>query len=180
MRLGIDLDGCLYPWVESLRKEAEVRGFLRSNMPEPTRWEFWEDWGMTYQEFKAVFTSGVNAGHIFAHGKPEQGGLLALGALKADGHTLHIISNRSVGHLSLVNTAEWIDAYQVPYDTFTLAADKTIIKTDIAIDDYTVNLNALRDAGTRAVCFDRPWNQDWDGERVPTWIQFYRLVSEAS
>jgi 5'(3')-deoxyribonucleotidase len=177
MRIMIDLDGCLYNWVESLRQEVFLNAIR--DMPEPTKWEFWDEWGLTYEEFKAVFTLGVNAGRIFARGEPAQGGVVVLQSLRQDGHTIHIVSNRSIGSRSLTNTAGWIREWGVPYDTFTLAADKTIIKTDIAIDDCTDNLIALRKAGTRAICFDHPWNQDWNGERVSTWMEFYKLVKDA-
>jgi 5'(3')-deoxyribonucleotidase len=180
VKLCIDLDGCLYPWVESLRKEVMQSGrATREQLPEPTKWEFWDEWGLTYPEFKEFFTQGVNNGRIFRKGIPAEGGVLVLKTLKAEGHGIHIISNRSIGWRSMINTAGWLCENEVPFDSVTLAADKTLIKTDIAIDDYIVNLQALRNAGTRAVCFDQPWNQGWSGERVSTWMQFYRLVSGA-
>jgi 5'-nucleotidase len=46
---------------------------------------------------------------------------------------------------------------------------KELVKMDMLIDDGVHNLKACNNADTMCVCFDRPWNQDWEGRRVVGW-----------
>jgi len=52
-----------------------------------------------------------------------------------------------------------------------------MVLTDVYLDDNTDNLIALSSYGHRAVCFDRPWNQDWHGERVYSYREFIELLT---
>lgn len=47
----------------------------------------------------------------------------------------------------------------------------------IVIDDAMPNLIAAKDAGHRAIAFDRPWNKDWQHLRLPNWRAIEGLFS---
>lgn len=176
MRIGIDLDGVTYDFVGALRLYAISIGFDAEQLPANKTWEFWNEWGMTYEEWADIFAHGVDARCVFRIGPPMPGAVRVLNTLRSAGHTIHIVTHRNVGHLSEANTAAWLRDYGVPYDTLTFSKDKAAVPTDIFIDDYVGNLEALRSAGVRAVAFTQAYNAAWDGERVETWGHFEALV----
>jgi 5'(3')-deoxyribonucleotidase len=94
-----------------------------------------------------------------------------------------------LGHLVILNTSQpnthcdelavgWLVLNKVKYDGIFLSQDKGIIHPAIHLDDATHNLIKLREQGIRAVAFDTPWNQTWDGERVYTHKEFVELCEE--
>lgn len=179
-RVGVDLDGVCYDFSSSLR--YYLWGWCRydeATLPEPTRWEFYEDWGLTLDQFIEVCNEGVNAGVIFSHGDPFPGTKDALLALKAKGHTIHIVTDRSFGSngRSEGATRAWLDRHKLPFDSITFSADKTIVNTDFFVDDKLQNYDALRAAGVEVYLYDRPWNQDIEPRlRVPSLAAFVREV----
>ena len=75
-------------------------------------------------------------------------------------------------------TEEWIKQYSVPHDHkpfFT--PDKSLFAGDFILDDYTKHLEAVKQRGlTTPICFNQPWNQDWQGLRVYDYQQFLDIV----
>jgi 5'(3')-deoxyribonucleotidase len=91
------------------------------------------------------------------------------------GHYIILNSNQPnelCGKLAL----NWIIDKNIYYDAFVLTSDKSIVNCDIHLDDATHHLEVLKQKGIRAVAFDRPWNQDWTGERVKTHQEFIDLI----
>ena len=151
MRIGVDLDGPSYSFYSAFAHWAhKTTGRPLDEMPPAKRYEFFEDWGFTLDEFLRLFEDGVNAGFIFLHGDPVPGALPAVEALKAAGHSIHIVTDRFVGRRSHANTEEWLARHKFPYDSLTFSADKTIVRTDAFIDDNPKNVLALRGAGCAA------------------------------
>ena len=86
---------------------------------------------------------------------------------------------RSAG-LAYEGKMEWLRFY-FPFfnlDNFISAQKKSIIESNILLDDGMHNLEPFRESGKTAVAFDRPWNKKWDGLRVKTWPEFLDLVKE--
>jgi len=48
------------------------------------------------------------------------------------------------------------------------------------LDDYTGNLTRASARGIIAVCMNRMWNQDWNGQRVRTYGEFLKMVRDMS
>lgn len=179
-RIGVDLDGVCYDFVESLRHYLVTKeGFDPYDLGESTTWEFFrENWGMSLEDFLMYFADGVNAGVVFLHGEAEIGARDNIEKLRDDGHEIHIITHRSVGTKSVQNTGEWLQREGIEHDTLTFARDKTVIYTDIFLEDNVDNFLELEKNGSRPFIFDRPWNQhletDW---RVKSWDDFYSNVT---
>jgi 5'-nucleotidase len=55
-----------------------------------------------------------------------------------------------------------------------ICANKQLIKADIIIDDRPSNLEGFK----YPICFDQPWNQDYDGVRAKGWIGVIQLIKE--
>lgn len=181
MRVGIDLDGVCYDFAASVREFVTSAGIrFRHQCPDPTRWEFYEDWGMDLPEFLTACHRGVEAGTIFTHGEPYPGTRDALNAMKANGHTLHVITDRAFGRsgASEAATRAWLDAHRLPFDSLTFTADKTIVRVDAMIDDKPANYDALNAAGVQVWMMDRPWNAAHPAtRRVSTLAEFAEVIA---
>ncbi len=178
LRIGIDLDECVYPFSRVLGDYiTDTTGRKRSQMPAPTRWSFYEDWGYTTEQFLKFFEDAVDKGIMFAEGAPILGSLETLRNLKRDGHTLHIVTDRFVGRRSQELTGYWLQSRHVPFDTLTFAKDKTIVPTDVFIDDKPSNVDALREAGCSAYLYNRHRDDQWQHPAlVDSWEAFEQVV----
>ena len=47
---------------------------------------------------------------------------------------------------------------------------------DVLLDDYSKNLEEFMNIGKIAVCFDRSWNQNWNGLRVHSYHEFIEFL----
>lgn len=169
MRIGIDLDGCGYGVVRAHREAAIRQGYKESQLRVVEQWNYWNDWGMTREEWQATADHGVDGYGIFWHGQPESGFKEALIKWRADGHSLHIVTNRTWGNAPIAATEYWLNGYEIPFDSLTFAADKTVVPCDVFFEDNVPNLEALSAAGVTAVAYDQLWNQEFDGLRVYGW-----------
>lgn len=161
MRVGVDLDGVCYDFVDSVRRHLD-----RPELPDADCWDFFKhQWGMTTADFLACCAEGVDAGVIFRTGEPLPETAWALHALKGMGHTIHIVTNRNFGKRSVQNTADWLADHDLPYHTLTFAADKTTVPVDVFIEDNVENYQALDADGVAAFLMDRPWNRHLDTAR---------------
>lgn len=93
---------------------------------------------------------------------------MALRTLKDQGHSLHVVTDRSVGRRSQASTEAWLAEHGVPYDSATYTADKTLMRTDVFVDDMPSNVLALREAGCAAFLF-ATGRDDQQGFR-PDWV----------
>lgn len=57
-----------------------------------------------------------------------------------------------------------------------IAGDKDLVGGDVLLDDRIRNLEEAAAKGREAVCYDRPWNQEWRGSRVGGWAEFVEHV----
>lgn len=176
-RIGIDLDGCVYDFGRSVQHFLISRkGWLPEECPDPTTWHFFShQWGITVEQFLELCNEGVDEGIIFGHGEPTFGSVRSLRRLQEAGHTLHIITDRHFGQpgSSRKVTERWLATYDVPYDSLHFSADKTVVATDIFIEDRPDNFVDLEAEGVRAYLMDRPWNRDMETPyRVHSWEEF--------
>lgn len=181
-RVGVDLDGVCYDFGASVKAylQLTLEDEIIYDFTEPTRWEFYEDWGLDLDQFISVCNAGVNAGVIFTHGDPHPGTKAALDLIIHAGHSIHIITDRSFGKqgASEEATLAWLDKHDLPYHTITFTADKTSVHVDHMVDDKPENYAALRQAGVDVWLFSRPWNDNVLGaKRVYSLIQYAGVVN---
>lgn len=183
MRVGIDLDGVCYDFAASVREYLcnTVGTHDPDRCTDPTRWEFYEDWGLDLPAFLDVFHEGVNAGVIFTHGDPHPNVAEAFAVIHGAGHSIHIVTDRSVGEpgASEAATAAWLDRHGLRFDSLTFSADKTVVALDVMVDDKLANYDALDDAGVEAYLLTRPWNQvsDRPRRRVLDLLHFAEVIA---
>jgi 5'(3')-deoxyribonucleotidase len=183
VRIGIDSDGCVFDFVGNLRDFLVTHhGRDPAHLPPAQCWDFYKGalddggWGMTSEEFLRYCHEGVDAGFIFRTGEPIPGAIEALEELRSLGHTIHIVTNRHFGTKSIQNTEDWYRERKIPFDSMTFAKDKTIVRTDVFLDDFTDNYDQLQNAGLHPVFFDQPWNRHHSGRRVFSWDEFVAYV----
>lgn len=154
MRVGWDLDGVVYPFVASFRAVVERRTRVRHALPEPSKWEFWEDWGMEPEEWREHFDAGVEDGSLFTWGAPLDHGTINK---MYDLHSIHIVTSRPVE--ARPATLAWLRQHGIRYDSLTFTDDKTSVPTDVFVDDHPSTVEKLVANGTWAVLYDQPWNR---------------------
>lgn len=180
-RVGVDLDGVCYDFSASVREYLTHIGWAHS-CPEPTRWEFYEDWGLSLGGFLDICHDGVDAGVIFSYGDPYPRVREALRLIRAKGHTIHIVTDRSFGTngASEAATRSWLDRHDLPFDSLTFSADKTVVRLDAMVDDKLANYDALDKAGVDVRLLTRAWNRADDfvpRQRVLDLLHFAEVVA---
>lgn len=164
LRTGWDLDGVGFNFADSLRrylKSIKAHKQYRLGRGETSCWDFYHDWGMDLDTFLQVCHDGADAGHVF-RGPVRPGFVDAVNAVKAMGHEIVIITDRSFGktpEVSEAATYDWLAEHKVPYDELHFSPDKTVVPTDIFIEDKLQNYDALTAAGTECWLINRPWNR---------------------
>lgn len=168
MRIGWDLDGVEYDFAESVRRTVQHFGLdLPLCEGEPTNWYFYRAWGLSDADFVDLCHRGADAGIIFA-GDRRPDGLESIRRVRAAGHSVHIITDRSFGsHPSISEKATrlFLEEHGYEYDSLTFSADKTVVSTDYFIEDKIENYDALERVGTKAYLINRPWNMQSDTRR---------------
>lgn len=183
LRIGIDLDGVCYDFSASVREYLVnyAASHRLEATPPATRWEFYEDWGLDFDGFVATCHDGVDAGIVFSHGEPYPNTAEAFARIKAAGHTIHVVTDRSFGSngASEAATRTWLDCHGLPFDSLTFSADKTVVRLDAMIDDKLANYDALEAAGVDAYLLSRPWNlhDPKPRQRVLDLLHFAEIVA---
>lgn len=175
MDIAVDVDGCGYSFVdackdwhrgyiehliESLGVDAANEAAAWTVENPATCWDFpLVDWGMKdYETFGKYVRSGVYAKRIFWLGQPDPEWVELLSLLRAEGHRVHLTTNRSVPG-SKAATEAWLTDHDIEYDSLIFTKDKTIVSADLLIEDNIDNILAWS--------FDRPvivWRQPWNDE----------------
>lgn len=181
MRVGIDLDGVCYNFAASVREYLCRHEYADpETCTDPTRWEFYEDWGLTLEDFLAACHAGVDAGLIFTHGDPYPNTAEAFARIKGAGHTIHVVTDRSFGTAgaSEAATRAWLDTHGLPFDSLTFSSDKTVVRLDTMVDDKPSNFLALQAAGVDAWLLTRPWNRACEtSRRVLDLLHFAEVIA---
>lgn len=177
MRIGVDVDDVLFPWFDKAHAACERAGI--TNGVTPSRWECYLDYGVTLDDWLVVMKSATLDGSLYT-GDPYPGAVDAMRALKDAGHTLHIVTARGFfahGDLIRRHTIEWFDANDVPHDSLTFSKDKTLVHSDVFVDDSWKNVSDLTAAGIRTWMVDAPHNQGNEHPfRVPTFVDFASII----
>ena len=175
LRIGLDLDGCLYDFGNSVRLYLDSIGRTYGwvdDKPEPHDWNFFEYWGMDYAEFKTVVDAGVDAGYVFS-GDIRPNAVDAVKTVAALGHEIIIITDREFGSNPLNShraTEEWLEKWGIEHDELHFSKDKTCVPTDMFVEDKLSNYDDLQHAGTSVFLINRDWNKDpefgWEDSRI--------------
>lgn len=179
-RIGIDLDGVCYDFVQAFRDHTGKTGPV-------SRWEFYKDWGIDTETFLKECRSALYAPDgMFSGGLPIPGSVTGVKTLVDAGHEIIFVTDRlSLGETALDrsqirnNTAKWILRHFGRQNmSFTGDKGRAVKAFGIRffLDDKPENFFATRDAGAKSYLFTADWNSHIDAPRVNTWGQFVEEV----
>lgn len=180
MRVGFDSDGCIDTFGDGVHESLIARGLGHLWKSGPTKgsfWNFYEDWGWTFAEFKELVDWGVDEGYIFSgHWRPHA--VESVGRIAALGHQIIIVTDRSWGSDPMNSQRNTIDAFAragIEYDELHFTPDKTSVPVDIMVEDKLENYDALVANGTPTYLINRAWNfvEGGDGRNRITCISEY-------
>ena len=164
MRVGFDLDGVGFNFGDSCHRYLESLGkahlWKSGPTPEPY-WDWYKDWGWTTDEFLEFCHAGADAGYIF-RGPVREGFVECVEKVARLGHEIIIITDRSFGKTPAVSqgaTTDWLAEHGIEYDELVFSADKTVVPTDLFVEDKLSNYDALVEKGTGCFLLNRPWNK---------------------
>ena len=88
------------------------------------------------------------------------------------GHTIHFVTDRFIGRKAQQATVEWLQEHEIQYDSLTFSADKTLIKTDIFLDDKPSHVDDLRAVGVEAWLLNCGRSDQTGHPYLCTWTEF--------
>lgn len=178
-----DIDDCLMPWAETVHLKCIEAGIAEPNSTW-TRWNMYEDWGRTRDEWLAVVNTLVVPDGIY-HQPPYPGVLEALDDLWQAGGEIHLVTARGFfDHAEQIRawTEEWVETFYIP-GRLHFAQDKGRVALEIgathAIDDRLDNVKDLKKAGVDAYLMTQPHNATlWydPNKRVPNVPTFVERI----
>jgi hypothetical protein len=168
VRIGIDIDGVLYPWAQAAN-EAVMEKF---GVPDPGPHRQW-DWlkkQLTPDQWAWVWTQEASDAVFGRVGLTYPGVVEAFVAILASGHECHFVTHRSPARTGLATAeflarhfghARWEGTHVVTAGT----PKRTIAEWDVFIDDKPETVCDFL-ANTEAQVFApmRPWNMELDPE----------------
>lgn len=164
MRVGFDLDGVLYDFGECVNRYLQHigQGHLYKSGG-PAHWHFYEDWGWDGKQFVDFCNAGADAGFIFT-GPARPNAAESVRKVEAMGHEIIIITDRTFGSnpkVSETHTLEWLAQHNIPYNEIHFSPNKTIVPTDIFVEDKPENYVDLAVAGVKPWMVNRNWNKSF-------------------
>lgn len=177
---GMDLDGVVYDFASpAVWAFSQVMG---QELPEPTHWHFYEDWGLTSEQFYMMLDEITKSHELFDIGSPVLGTLRGWKMLKELGVRIHVITHRSPS--AYTQTTRWLERHNLVPDTLHFTDKKAEVLSALtpyggeayAVDDCADFYTEYHDNGIDAFLFDRPWNRGFPAKRVNSLIDVAEKV----
>jgi uncharacterized HAD superfamily protein len=177
----MDVDGVLYRW-------SDTANFLLKrqfgyDLVESTSWNYIKE-SVAPEHWKWLWADGVLKHGLFRHGNCYPGSFEAMGALKAMGHEIVILTSRPDD--AIQDTLDWVAYHRIPTSEVHILGPGKKKSTvtpacDICLDDNADNVRDLETTGAVSLLWDRPWNRDAiDLARIFSWDEFLRVVEGAA
>ncbi|MBW8780845.1 MAG: 5'-nucleotidase [Verrucomicrobia bacterium] len=187
---GVDLDGVVVDFYGALKPiAAEYFGKKTDELPDTFSYGL-PEWGLLDRKagydlsYDALHKHAVNQHELLRTAPAIPQAAYTLRRLSRLGVHIRIITHRLyVGGLhnkSVTQTADWLEAHDVPYRDLCFVEDKLSINADLYIDDAPKNILAYRADGRRCIVFDNPTNRALGNDlRARNWDEVHDLVAAA-
>ncbi|MDR1411819.1 MAG: 5'-nucleotidase [Spirochaetaceae bacterium] len=182
--LGVDLDGVVGDFYSAMRQiAADWLNRPAESLSEEVGFGL-EEWGLAeYGGYERLHRFAVTQRNLFGAMKPIKDAPATLRKLSARGIRIRIITHRlflkHFHKLSITQTVDWLDSWDVPYWDLCFMADKGAVGAHVYIDDAPANVTRLREQGCRTIVFTNSTNRDLPAPRADNWQEAERLVMEA-
>lgn len=169
MRVGFDSDGVLDNFHEGVKNtlNAQGLGHLWKSGPTPkSYWNYFEDWGWSFPQFKELCDWGVDHGYIFT-GHFFDTAKASVDLVRSMGHQVILITDRAFGSDPINSQRNTIEAYAnagIIYDEIHFTPDKTSIHVDSMVEDKLENYDSVVANGTPTWLINRDWNHVEGGD----------------
>lgn len=181
--VGIDMDGVVYPFMSAFKKYC-IDVLKETTFPEPVKWEFYEDWGISKQTFDAMMQTAPISHRLFASESPMENVALGWSLLRELGVKIHVITARP--NTAWAQTADWLHDHELVPDHLHFTHNKTVLAytsegQSASIDDNYNYQQEMQKVGILSVLHDHPWNRHYDVDfRVNSLLDFARLVKDVN
>jgi hypothetical protein len=177
--VGIDMDGVLYPFINSFRSYCEER-LGRLFLEEPKHWNFFEDWGLDASTFQEWLRDSAKTHKVFGTQMPYPTVLEAWELLRKNNIKIHVMTARP--QEAWAQTAEWLEKYGLVADSLHFNPTKgflaNLTKGRAAIlDDHIAFYEEAEKAGIFPCLLNQPWNQELkNANRASTVLEFANMI----
>lgn len=163
-KIGLDIDGVAYRFVDKLRLCINKdKGIPLSSMLPATRWEFYEDWGFSLDEYKELIHKYTQEDDLFWRGDMYEGCADAVWKILKAGHEVIFVTSRYIKaapKLAQHATYHWLNNEAcLPYTELIMSDNKFEHGLDVLFDDAPYQYEQNVQAGLNQVVFDQLWNQ---------------------
>lgn len=174
LHVGKDLDGVHFNFSQSFYNTLVALGeehFWKSGPTSKPYWDWYNEWeGWSDKRFVETCHKGADMGILFS-GPPREGAKESWHRIaQLPNVRITVVTDRPFGSTPAVSerlTETFLHENNFVYDNLLFSSDKTIIPTDLFIEDKISNYDALDAAGTEVYLLNRPWNDSdkSDGRR---------------
>ena len=172
MKIGIDIDGVIRDLLGKVEeiyfREYPYHKLIRKDTYDISLW-----FPIGKEIYKFVFETYSK--EIYTQSQVYKNAREFMVKLRKNGKVI-LVSSQPEKKLEEL-TKKWLEIKKIPYDELIFTKDKSEFIGDCLLDDCTANLERAAKAGSsKPICFDRPWNQDWDGLRIKSYDKFLELI----
>lgn len=166
LTIGVDIDGVLADFNVHLANYISGRGEENDRgrrFPVPSGWDF-KDWELS-KPFPEYYMDFVKSG-AYRSMPVMMGSHYVLDRIRQQGHKVVLITNRGasvkltpeLNKCAILDTMTWLEIEQIPYDSICFVQDKTIVHTDVLVEDSPQNLTDLSAQNRRLIVFHHAYN----------------------
>jgi uncharacterized protein (DUF924 family) len=133
--VGIDMDGVIYDFAKVFHAYAQTK--MGKELPLPTTWDFYKEWGLTDQQFDEWLVEGVQKAQLFNCDAPMDNTVEGWNLLKENDIKIHLLTHR--GSVSYEQTIHWLERFGFYPDSLHFGTNKGILKA-FATDDQALKV----------------------------------------
>jgi len=176
--VAIDLDGVMFDFANVIKEHFSE--CLDRDLPDPVKWEFYDEWGLTAEQFYYLLDEFSKERDLFNSEAPVPHSMVGWQSLRDQNLRLHVITHRSPS--AWEQSIRWLERYRMVPDSLHFSGDKANILTAIsidecaAIDDHVSQYVSYRDAGVHAYLMTQTWNALYPGRRVSSLPEFADII----
>lgn len=180
--LGVDLDGVCADFIGGFRRiAAEWLGVNESELTSAPSYDY-PEWKMdSAGGWLDAYHYAITRREIFRTLSPIPGASVSLRRLwTAERVRIRIITHRLFFEFfhaeAIKQTIEWLDRHAFPYWDICFMRDKAAVGADLYIEDSPTNVEALRAAGKRVICYGNSTNEHIPAPRAKDWREIETMV----
>lgn len=180
MKVSIDIDDVLFPFMDLFLSFINDLEGTNYKIDTARHWDLEKAFNWDAGKFLYYYQCFAHADGFMIPETVEPSTVDVLNSIKMAGHSIILNTARGANfsHLYpgiLHDTYYWLNEKNIPHDAIVFTHQKQLIDADIYVDDGVHNFTSLDNKVK--VCYDRPWNQHWNGIRINTLNQLLLIVN---